>query len=49
MVGSRQFNSFGSHGATEHVQLIHFHTLEACCTYLKEEAGAAQQSKRLPL
>lgn len=39
LVGSRQYNSFGSHGASEHVQLIHFHTLEACCTYLKDTAG----------
>lgn len=39
LVGARQFNSFGSHGATEHVQLIHFPTIEACCTYLKESAG----------
>jgi hypothetical protein len=39
-VGSRQFNSFGSHAAAEYVKLIHFPTLEACCCYLKDVAGA---------
>ncbi|KAF8065905.1 SF3B4 [Scenedesmus sp. PABB004] len=38
---SRQYNSFGSHGADVHVALRHFATPEACCAYLKAEAGAA--------
>jgi len=39
LVGSRQFNAFGSHGATEHVAFRHFPTLEECCKALREQEG----------
>ncbi len=39
LVGARQFNAFGSHGATEHVAFRHFPTLEECCTALREQEG----------
>lgn len=42
LVGSRHFNTFGSHGADVHVPLRHFHKLEACAQYLKEEAGTCR-------
>lgn len=41
LVGSRQFNTFGSHGADAHVNFRHFGTLEGCCTHLKEQEGCA--------
>ncbi|KAK9824104.1 hypothetical protein WJX72_007761 [[Myrmecia] bisecta] len=39
LVGSRQFNTFGSHGAVNHMRLRHFGTLEECCQWLKVQAG----------
>lgn len=39
LVGSRQFNAFGSHGAADHVSFCHFWTLEECCSHLKEQQG----------
>ncbi|GIL60987.1 hypothetical protein Vafri_15392, partial [Volvox africanus] len=35
LVGSRQFNTFGSHGSDAHVALKHFHTLQHCVQHLK--------------
>jgi hypothetical protein len=40
LVGSRNFNTFGSHGSDIFVHLLHFETLEACCEALKEQHGA---------
>ena len=40
LVGSKHFNTFGSHGAYLHVNMRHFDKLEQCCQYLKEEQGA---------
>ena len=40
LVGSKHFNTFGSHGAYLHVNMRHFEKLEQCCQYLREEQGA---------
>mmetsp|Transcript_9299 Transcript_9299/g.18484 ORF Transcript_9299/g.18484 Transcript_9299/m.18484 type:complete len:213 (+) Transcript_9299:172-810(+) len=39
LVGSRNFNTFGSHGSDAYVHLRHFETLEECCRTLKEDHG----------
>lgn len=39
LVGSRQYNTFGSHGSCDYVNFRHFGSLQACCTYLKEAEG----------
>lgn len=39
LVGSRQFNAFGSHGSTDHIAFRHFPTLEECCSSLKDQEG----------
>eukprot|EP00201_Polytomella_parva_P016478 CAMPEP_0175061424 /NCGR_PEP_ID=MMETSP0052_2-20121109/13577_1 /TAXON_ID=51329 ORGANISM="Polytomella parva, Strain SAG 63-3" /NCGR_SAMPLE_ID=MMETSP0052_2 /ASSEMBLY_ACC=CAM_ASM_000194 /LENGTH=263 /DNA_ID=CAMNT_0016327277 /DNA_START=231 /DNA_END=1025 /DNA_ORIENTATION=+ len=39
LVGSRQFNAFGSHGSDVYVDLRHFDNLRNCCAALKEEHG----------
>ena len=39
LVGSRQFNAFGSHGADAYVTFRHFETLEECVEVLKKEEG----------
>ena len=39
LIGSRQFNTFGSHGAADHVSFRHFASLESCCSFLKDEKG----------
>lgn len=39
LVGSRQYNTFGSHGAADFVALRHFATLDLCCKHLKEVEG----------
>ena len=39
LVGSRQFNTFGSHGADAHVHFRHFDTLQSCCQALRDEEG----------
>ena len=39
LVGSRAFNTFGSHGADVHVALAHFPTLEACVEELRGRRG----------
>lgn len=50
LVGSRQFNTFGSHGAANHVTFSYFPTLEECCQYLKDEKGdAGSASNSLPI
>lgn len=35
LVGSRQYNTFGSHGADAHVNFRHFDSLAACCARLR--------------
>lgn len=35
LVGRKDFNAFGSHGATVHLQFRHFHTLAEAVKYLK--------------
>ena len=37
LVGSRQFNTFGSHGSDAYVNFRHDHTLEDCVRRLKEK------------
>eukprot|EP00890_Picochlorum_soloecismus_P001974 jgi/Picsp_1/2778/NSC_01005-R1_obp33pep like protein len=39
LVGSRHFNTFGSHGSDAFVNMKHFGTLEECCETLKEKYG----------
>ena len=39
LTGSRQFNTFGSHGAAEYVTYRHFPSLQECCACLKSERG----------
>lgn len=39
-MGSRQFNTFGAHGSSEHVDFCHYPTLEECVKDLKENKGA---------
>ena len=39
LVGSRQFNAFGSQGTVDYVPMRHFATLEACVQHLKEVEG----------
>jgi tRNA C32,U32 (ribose-2'-O)-methylase TrmJ len=39
LVGSRQFNTFGSHGSEAYVSYRHYPTLEACCEELKTKHG----------
>lgn len=39
LVGSRQFNTFGAHGSSEHVDFCHYHTLEECVQDLKQKKG----------
>jgi hypothetical protein len=35
LVGRKDFNAFGSHGASLHIQFRHFHTLPEAALYLK--------------
>jgi len=44
LVGSRHFNTFGSHGSDAFVNMKHFGTLEECCETLKEKHGEAFMS-----
>ncbi|KAG1678029.1 hypothetical protein FOA52_000825 [Chlamydomonas sp. UWO 241] len=39
LVGSRHFNTFGSHGSDAHVDFAHYDTLEQCCAHLREAEG----------
>ncbi|CAL5224258.1 g6915 [Coccomyxa viridis] len=39
LTGTRQFNTFGSHGATDFVAYRFFPTVQQCCTFLKQERG----------
>jgi hypothetical protein len=45
LVGSRQFNTFGSHGSEAHVSYRHFNTLEECCEELKQKYGNTDVEK----
>lgn len=37
LVGSREYNTFGSHGSDAYVQMLHFNTLKDCCDTLKQD------------
>ena len=39
LVGFRQFNTFGSHGAADFVPMRSFDSLTQCCEHLKEVEG----------
>jgi hypothetical protein len=39
LVGSREYNSFGSHGSDLHVNMLHFASLDECCNKLRTEHG----------
>lgn len=39
LVGSRHFNTFGSHGSDAFVDFGHYHTLEQCIQHLKTQEG----------
>jgi hypothetical protein len=39
LVGSRNFNTFGSHGADHFVKFAHYENLEQCVAHLKEKEG----------
>lgn len=41
LVGSRQYNTFGSHGADSYVEFVHFATLEECCADLRGRRGCS--------
>mmetsp|Transcript_29672 Transcript_29672/g.87828 ORF Transcript_29672/g.87828 Transcript_29672/m.87828 type:complete len:187 (-) Transcript_29672:771-1331(-) len=36
LVGSRQFNTFGSHGSDAYVDFAHYDNLEQCCAHLRK-------------
>lgn len=37
LVGRRDFNSFGSHGSSNHLRFRHFHSLQDARNYLKDK------------
>lgn len=39
LVGSRHYNTFGSHGSAAHVPLAYFVTLGECCVWLRTHKG----------
>ena len=39
LVGSRHYNTFGSHGSAAHVPLAYFANLDECCTWLRQDKG----------
>lgn len=39
LVGSRHYNTFGSHGSAAHVALAYFASLDECCAWLRIERG----------
>ncbi|KAL3133159.1 hypothetical protein ABBQ38_007053 [Trebouxia sp. C0009 RCD-2024] len=39
LVGSRHYNTFGSHGSAAHVPLAYFVTLDECCAWLHTHKG----------
>ena len=41
LVGSRYFNTFGSHGSADHMRYGFFPSLQDCCRCLKDERGTA--------
>lgn len=40
-MGSRQLNTFGSHGASDYVRLRHFATIQECVSYLRGDCGCS--------
>ena len=44
LVGSRHYNTFGSHGSAAHVPLAYFVTLDECCAWLRTHEGEDRQS-----
>ena len=43
LVGSRHYNTFGSHGSAAHVPLAYFVTLDECCVWLRTHKGEGMQ------
>ena len=39
LVGSRHYNTFGSHGSAAHVPLAYFASLDECCAWLRKDKG----------
>lgn len=39
LVGSRHYNTFGSHGSAAHVPLAYFASLDECCAWLCKDKG----------
>lgn len=47
LVGSRHYNTFGSHGSASHVPLAYFATLHDCYSWLKNTRGKVLYAIRL--
>ena len=41
VIGSREINTFGSHGADAHVHMRHFSTLQECGAVLRDQEGCS--------
>jgi tRNA G18 (ribose-2'-O)-methylase SpoU len=48
LVGSREYNSFGSHGSDNYVNMMHFNTLDECCDRLRTEYKCSIVGVHLP-
>lgn len=48
LVGSRYFNTFGSHGSAEYIRYSFFPSLQDCCRCLKDERGTVPAGRWLP-
>ena len=46
LTGSRQFNTFGSHGAADYISYRYFPSLQECCACLKSERGMLSRRMR---
>ena len=44
LTGTRQYNTFGSHGATDFVAYRFFPKIQQCCSFLKQEKGRSLPS-----